>query len=603
MVALAESSGCPYGLIPVSETPDWFQEKILSVGELAETLEKALEAGPVLIPPQSPAFTQTLYLDTGELNEARLSRVAQGLQILARKEWAEGAHKKAIQYLSDMIRLADALAPRLASHSQSIRLLIYSNALRGFDALTWTNPDPEQNRLILKALERIRPQDWTGPPHMDALIVSGYAAPETTLLRGGADAWVTARLQLAYDPGKNYRTNPDVQEVYRGCGFLPGKPLTRAGVLKHVMEWTTVPAMKRRAKRIPASFFEEDPLLSAQAARALPRLAYLASRLYEPYRQDPIEGRIDSARAHAYALLATYRARCWRDEHNRWPNSEEFAQLVPQGANLQWMEIAPTEVTPAFKQMHEADKYRHHYTTTDINRFIANDHNGFEFAYRYISEDTPDIKQTDEEAMYQLTEMNQLIANGLFRIGLAQSYIRELTNPDDPSVVYVNVGLRDWGQRIPTENRKGLVPQHREMVSWIKAVLEANTALVEKVVPIAVYVSGYPHPDEMGDVVFDSGTPLEPAPPTHRVVESLGRADILEVHLRVPQRCYYMLRSPLPGQDKVPRTEDQPLSFGYPGHSYSRDINGPFRIPRYAQHINDINNIRESDIVQLTGWD
>ncbi len=95
---------------------------------------------------------------------------------------------------------------------------------------------------------------------------------------------------------------------------------------------------------------------------------------------------------------------------------------------------------------------------------------------------------------------------------------------------------------------------------------------------------------------------LNPGPPTHRVAEELGRTDLLEVHLRVPERCYYMLRSAIPGQDKVPRTEDQPLTFGHDGDSSRSGNNGPFRIVRYTRRGRH-SVTSEYDILQLTGWD
>jgi len=106
--------------------------------------------------------------------------------------------------------------------------------------------------------------------------------------------------------------------------------------------------MIRRAKTLPAVYYQEDEFLSEQAALGFPPLLYAASRVSQDVYNKNYLARLESVKGKALALIGAYWARRYRDEHNGvWPTIEEFRSQCPvkDQVDMQIIEEANTEAS------------------------------------------------------------------------------------------------------------------------------------------------------------------------------------------------------------------------------------------------------------------
>ncbi len=328
-------------LIAVPEAPDWFHKALAQVDIFEASANVVVEKGPYVVAPEEDGFDD---LQTFDLNLINVQTGAKGLRLIGIRDWLRGDQEKGIRHFSTVLRLADAFHPAPNLIHQLIRFAVYGIGLSGFELVTWTDPSPEDTRRILECLQEAEPETWHAPRHAESLLVTylytldmrspGMNPAERFLAQQFASGEaLAAAILLGEKPSKDNKTYAILHEA----GLVPREPLSTGEIADKLAQWTTLPAMRLRAERVPDSFFETDPFLSLEQAKEFPRLIYLASR----YRGRGIytrkhSQRFNNRRVQGQTLLAAYRARAWRDEHGRWPTDQEFAGLAPQDEPFEW---------------------------------------------------------------------------------------------------------------------------------------------------------------------------------------------------------------------------------------------------------------------------
>jgi len=85
-------------------------------------------------------------------------------------------------------------------------------------------------------------------------------------------------------------------------------------------------------------------------------LIYMASR-YRPeiMRWRYGQQRLDIQRDRMQTLIAAFKARQWRDEHGAWPNTQQFASMMPKESRLEWHTLYdPIPLVNQFRTFHKS---------------------------------------------------------------------------------------------------------------------------------------------------------------------------------------------------------------------------------------------------------
>ncbi len=361
-------------LIAVPEAPDWFQKALAQVDIFEASANAVMENGPYLIAPDEEGFDD---LQTFDLNLINVQTGAKGLRLIGIRDWLRGDPAKGIRHFSTVLRLADAFHPAPNLIHQLIRFAVYGIGLSGFELATWTDPSPEDTRRILECLEEAEPDTWYAPPHAESLLVTylytlnmlspGMSPGERFLAQQFASGEaLAAAILLGEEPSKDGET----YRVLHEAGLVPREPLSTAEIADKLAQWTTLPAMRLRAERVPDSFFETDPFLSVEQAKEFPRLIYLASRYRERgFYTHKHSQRFNNRCVQGQTLLAAYRARAWHDEHGRWPSEEEFAGLVPESTSYEWhVTTSPLPIRRHFMAVHGFSEAQDSVLSAELNR-------------------------------------------------------------------------------------------------------------------------------------------------------------------------------------------------------------------------------------------
>jgi len=319
------------GFIAVESTPEWFKTKLAEIEPKVQQLQALLDKGPYLAAPGEIDFTTTTVRFGNDLGFQQAARV---LRLLSEKDWLSGNREKAVQDLATGLRLGEALCYSPWLIDQMIRQALYSIGLQGFDTYAWTDPSPEDNRLLLAALEKFDTQKWEIPPSTENFLWNYLGNLDTNAL------WFYSKESEAVGVLFNRARfiDPTSRKALQKAGLIP-RPWWRFSYeVSPLLKWTTLPAMRKRAERAPDSFFEGDAVFSPDTVKKFPRLVYLVSRycIKSIPNFSNAATRMETTRLTAQVLQAAYRARCWRDEHKAWPTAEQMAALLPKGATFGW---------------------------------------------------------------------------------------------------------------------------------------------------------------------------------------------------------------------------------------------------------------------------
>lgn len=314
-----------HGFIAVDVAPQWFHENIEKVKDYARRLHQALEDGLVL-----PVSKENTIYQGGEVirdsNYNVPSHViATVLQYLVQWEWLHGEQNLAIDQLADIIRLGQTLRTSPYFTDQIQRMSIVTIALQGFGQFIWTNPGADQDQKILDILQTVNRDTLRFPLYVNS------TSPLETLVNWGMNQpslfidGVSVGFHLVV---KNIQERIKILEKIKKLDKQnrPGPfslSLYRENSL--LSKWTTVPAMKKRMRHQPDSYYDSDPLLPAAAARQIPLLEYTANRANSFSQRYADFNRTNEADA----LRAVYWARVYHDQHGTWPDQEEFITQNP----------------------------------------------------------------------------------------------------------------------------------------------------------------------------------------------------------------------------------------------------------------------------------
>jgi hypothetical protein len=358
------------GFLAVPGAPEWFQDELDRMEPQTDYLKEILETGPYVSPPSPEAW----------VNFLAIQRTAKTLQMLAVRDWLHGDKEQAADHLSTIFDLGDAFKPNCFLIAQLIRISLYSSrGVEGFDSLIWTDPGPAENTLLLAALADTESDEWTIPPYSLSFLVTvamnwppPSANPDATLDQLAAAAVLLSPIMASADP--------ETMRVLRETGILQNAPNSDYNVIDRMSRWTTVPAMRRRAQRIPESYYASDPWMSAGSAKRLPPLLYLLSRVGLPdtrHQAREAGRRLDVARWKTQAIANAYRVRVFRDEHGRWPTPEEYNLRLGAGSSLDYHVLAdPAPLLNRFLGIHDTyhqypDNFAWNWTPEDPSKVVA----------------------------------------------------------------------------------------------------------------------------------------------------------------------------------------------------------------------------------------
>ncbi|MEW6235920.1 MAG: hypothetical protein AB1656_11075 [Candidatus Omnitrophota bacterium] len=336
----AQSVGQPWGFVAVPGAPQGFQDRLNVAADIIGCVTKVLEGGPFIAAPSEIYFSTNEY---AIMNFLSVQLVSKAMQHLAWRNWTGGDKAKAVEYAKDNVRLGDSLRYGPALIEQLIGFAVKGIALNSFNGFAWTDPGKEENRLILQTLMDLHPENWDASTNLEYLLfpLTDWNPPNESTTPNDLAAAVLLREAPADPPTK-------AASLLRQAGMIPKKKLRFDRVVSLLGKWTTKPAMKKRAKKLPAVYYKEDGFLSEQAAHRFPPLLYAASRVSQAAYNKNYFSRMESVKGKALALIGAYWARCYRDEHNGvWPTKEEFRSQCPvkDQVDMRIIEAANTEAS------------------------------------------------------------------------------------------------------------------------------------------------------------------------------------------------------------------------------------------------------------------
>lgn len=359
-------------LAAVKGAPEWYHKTLDETRPFFDELNKALDLGPMMFAPSDIEFASPAFITP---NFLRMQLTAKCLASLAGKEWAQSDPAGAVEQLNTGERLAEALRHRPLVIDQLIRIAVHGIMLNGYDVLLWQDPDAESNRIFLNAVEGLRAAEWNyesldGEPIVMMAQVLGPAQ-----MPGGGD--------MAYmDPEFAYACSLLLQSA--GMQRGPMHPLppemirvsgelhSEAEVILKAVQWTTLPAMRRRLRQLPEETYQEQDnvLLSEDLKKRIPPLLLAPLRfdwLDMNSRSTSIETRLLVVKERCAALKTAWRARVWRDEHGAWPDAVAFQSLTRDATSVAWHVVAdPTPLTERLFEQIDGGRTRY-FDTVDIN--------------------------------------------------------------------------------------------------------------------------------------------------------------------------------------------------------------------------------------------
>ena len=421
------------GFFSVPEAPEWYRKRLETTRQLLDALEAAYAKGPYLAAPGEINFATKDFRFPSFLQMQISTKV---LKQYALMEWLEGHHDESLRTMKDSLQLGDALRmdPFLISHL--IRLALYDITLGGIDTLVWTNPSPEQNQKIFDLLQSMNPDQWQYPDYTENWVYSLAYIPEEF----GAYSPETFAVTMMMMQQSQKEQNENLEKILQKAGILPSTPMDPGEIFSYVVKWTTLPAMRRRAVRVPPSFYESDPYFTRDQANHFNSIFYLMGRYRNSLWDAPqfrFQIRLQNEKDIAQVTLGSFWARVKHGELGRWPTLEEFHESSPAGEKAQW--VATQDPRPL------------------LSEFLRLNHN------RPMGGDAP---------YFRIFENNPL--NTLYY---------ELPWPPLENLPPNFFTSQNYSQKFPSETIR-----REEMVEWVKYQLLAFRPLVESVT-VATYIT------------------------------------------------------------------------------------------------------------------
>lgn len=309
------------GFVHVPQAPSWVIQKFAGLDQFAEDLHAVLQTGPILTPPDE--------VEPPYLNYSMIRSHATALRFLAFRDLMQKHPEQAIEKLSDLIRLGQALRASPNPWEHVMRQEILYKGLSSFSSLIWYNIDLESSRSILETLNAFEPESWRLPSFLGSPLWSATTGRMTTQS--------TIAFKIL-----NRAPQCPIDSIYKSIGI--GSTDDYAVLLSYMRKWTTIPALRKRLKKLPESFYESDSFLSKEQAKKIPTLLYAATRSGGGSVEDldfvHDTGGLEFGRLkqEALALQGAMWARKWRNEHNEWP-VKEFKEQCPAGQSFSLLKI------------------------------------------------------------------------------------------------------------------------------------------------------------------------------------------------------------------------------------------------------------------------
>jgi hypothetical protein len=359
------------GFVANSNSPEWFNIFSGEIEKLEQQIEQALQNGPFIAAPDESYFTDTSMYHP--LNFNRMTKISHFIRQLAYRDWLRGDAESALKRLNTIIGLGESLKYACSvGIEQLIRIDINRTGLKGFDQLIWTDPDQEKTSLIYENLKKIKTNEWRLPgficnPLMQSLITDdGFSSDQlaASMLLNQLSIQLRKKVKSSEEKdnyvislrnkiiNKNNKTDSiralkfgttfgkDNEKSYgfydlcmdiKEAGLLPDKEIKPYKANSQLGKWSTLAALRKRCEQLPDAFYENDPLLSAEQARKLPKLTYAVSRLCDaPFNfqffnnNDFARKRMAELKKRAIVLQAAYQWRIERDENGKWLTPEQM---------------------------------------------------------------------------------------------------------------------------------------------------------------------------------------------------------------------------------------------------------------------------------------
>jgi len=349
---LADREGLLQGFPAVDEAPEPVKDIFRNLNALQDDLANLLKKGPFILSKNESGFDSAEYGHYPSI-QADVRSVMLWIRMVAMQKWLQGSRDEAIRLLANIFYLGNSFR-RSPDSQEWIFEEMCTNGFAGMNLITWNDPSPGNNRLIAQCLEEIHEDDWT--PKGQRIPQLRYYLEHISRTEFRYNDELVAVLNILSSVYDKSRT--EMTDMFLKAGMIPSGNVSYGRMGSLARKWTTEPAMRKRAERIPDSFFETDPLLSAETIKKFPRLIYLSYR-YDDERFYIQRDFSDAARRNrAKALKAAYAARIWRDEHGAWPTPEQFAALTPQSASLVlYVTSEPRLLIRQFMRIHGIDEY------------------------------------------------------------------------------------------------------------------------------------------------------------------------------------------------------------------------------------------------------
>ncbi len=383
------------GFILVPDAPHSIYQQFNDALPIIEKAAKTLELGPPIPAPDEIYFASptSLYNIVSFVNTIEM---IQYVHHLALRDWLEGNRDKALEKVKLIFQFADAFKFNLdlISHlgANSFRQI----ALDTLETSLLNNPDADGNKRIFEMLDQLKPDEWTFEPHTAVYLKDFLYNQQYFYQRLLFDYCLAASL-LA--PQNKPVGSHEAYEFLQKHGVVPTDDLSIAQQCSLLNKWTTLAAMRKRAANLPDAFYSDDnPTLTPVISKQFPPLMYAAARYLrnENYVDRNFHNRFDRTRIRTQVMHAAFWARCWRDQHGKWPTDEQFSQHTPSRFYM-WQQTFDKQ-----NQTVEMQKYDLHILVDHFMQFILSKENMGTDRAQYFYNYLPDAEFNSAEIHFRL---------------------------------------------------------------------------------------------------------------------------------------------------------------------------------------------------------
>jgi hypothetical protein len=342
--------------------PAPYQTMVQAVVDQVDDIKTLIQKGPYIYAPDDPGFSDYTHPEKIDATWSNFSLPMQSLRQAIYALWVQGKYEEAIDAVHTGLQYCNQF--RYSYEGFFIAIGHKAEFIDVFHDILWLNPSPQANKLVYRFLQTLEPEGlftFTQQTYLLKLYskegygrVFGYGKP--------GDYYSAIELLTGHEPDRE----DTAYRILREHHLVPAQHYSVNTLMNLPNKWTTLPAMRKRARNLPAAIYRFDPLFTPEQAQQIPPLDYAAHAYIQGFHTQFAQRVKQAQSLKTKALTACYWVRVFHDTHNRWPTQEEMLAQCPY-SNLFKMNFFrhPDLMIDHFRELLHFDMYQRESGYTD----------------------------------------------------------------------------------------------------------------------------------------------------------------------------------------------------------------------------------------------